>query len=102
MEIGGTLSISPAANEGIELTVDVTAPDWVQFDRIELYSHAPGREAVNGESNSTWPEGRILAKKVLDPLALPVEAVPGPASRCAACTWSRASCSAPPPTPGSW
>ncbi|MHB8875070.1 MAG: CehA/McbA family metallohydrolase [Myxococcaceae bacterium] len=80
VDIGGTLSISPAASEGIELTVDVTAPDWVQFDRVELYSHAPGREAVNGESNSGWPEGRILAKKVLDPLSLPVEAVPGPGS----------------------
>jgi hypothetical protein len=77
VEVGDTLKISAAANEGIEITVDVTTQEWVQFDRIELYSHAPGREAVNGESNTSWPEGRILAKKTLDPLALTVEAVPG-------------------------
>ena len=77
VEVGDTLKLSPAASEGLELTVDVTAQDWVQFDRIELYSHATGREAVNGEANTSWPEGRILDKKILDPLALTVEPVPG-------------------------
>lgn len=77
VEVGQTLKLSAAALEGVELTVEVLAADWVQFDRIELYSHAPGRTALNGEGNSTWPEGRILDKKQLDPTALTVEAVPG-------------------------
>lgn len=77
VEVGGTVSLSPAAGEGLELTVDVQGPDYLTFDRVELYSHAPGREAVNGESNSTWPDGRILDKHLVDPAALPLEPVPG-------------------------
>jgi hypothetical protein len=73
--MGETLSVT--AGEDIEVTVDVQGHEWMQLDRIELYSHAPGREAIDGESNGTWPEGRIFAVKTLDPLALPVEAVPG-------------------------
>lgn len=75
VEMGGTLSV--AAGEKLELVADVQAPDWVQFDRIEVYTHTNGREAVNGESNGEWPESRVLDKKVLDPANLTVEAVPG-------------------------
>lgn len=77
--MGETLSV--AAGEDLEVTVDVQGLEWMRLDRVELYSHAPGREAVNGESNSTWPEGRIFAVKTLDPLALPVEPVPGTSFR---------------------
>jgi hypothetical protein len=77
VEIGDTLSIAPGAGETVELTVDIQAPEWVQFDRVEIYTHATGRESVNGESNSTWPDGRILDKHVLDPAQLPLEAAPG-------------------------
>ncbi len=77
--MGETLSV--AANEDLEVTVDVQGLEWMQLDRVELYSHAPGREAENGESNATWPEGRIFAVKQLDPLAHPVEAVPGTSLR---------------------
>jgi hypothetical protein len=76
--IGDTLSV--AANDRVELTVDVQGLEWMPINRVELYSHAPGRESVNGMGNDTWPEGRILQKKDLDPLALPVEAVPGAAN----------------------
>ncbi len=79
-DIGGTVKLSASAMEGVEISVDVTALEWAQFDRLELYSHAPGREAVNGETNKTWPEGRILDKLELDPQTLNVEAVPGAAN----------------------
>ncbi len=73
VEMGGTLSV--AAGEQIELTVDVTGLDWMQIDRVEIYSHASGREAFNGESNSAWPESRILQKHdITNPT---IEAVPG-------------------------
>lgn len=75
VEMGGTLSV--AAGEKLELVADVQAPDWVQFDRIEVYTHTTGREATNGDSNGDWPEARILDKKVLDPANLTIEAVPG-------------------------
>lgn len=74
--VGGTLSVS--AGERVQLSVDVQAPEWMQFDRIELYTHAAGREAKAGESNGTWPATRIAQHHVLDPLTLPVEALPGP------------------------
>ena len=74
VEVGGTLSVG--VTESVELALDAQGPEWMQLDRAELYSHAPGREAVNGESNSSWPDGRILDRKPLD-LATAVEAVPG-------------------------
>jgi hypothetical protein len=74
VQLGGTVSVS--AGESLELTLDVQGPEWMQLDRAELYSHAPGREAVNGESNNTWPEGRMLASRPLDSLGA-VEPVPG-------------------------
>lgn len=77
VEIGGTLSIT--AGDKVEFTVEAWAQDWVQFNRAELYGHAPGRESLDGASNGEWPEGRILQKKDLDPNALPIEAVPGAA-----------------------
>lgn len=72
--IGGTVSV--AANDAIELTVDVQGPEWMLIDRIEVFSHTTGREAVNGETNSTWPDSRAVERKLL-PAMLPVEAVPG-------------------------
>lgn len=75
VDIGGTLS---AANgEKVRFTVDVQGLEWMQLDRVELYSHAPGREAVNGIENAEWPEGRILQKKDLDPSAVTLEPVAG-------------------------
>ena len=75
-EIGDTVPINAAIGETVELTVDIQAPSWVQFDRVELYAHATGRESVNGESNSTWPDGRILDKHLINPAAWTLEAVP--------------------------
>ncbi len=75
VDIGDTLSV--AANDRIELTVDVQGLEWMQINRVEIYSHTPGRDSVNGQGNDTWPDGRILQKKDLDVLAMPVEAVPG-------------------------
>lgn len=75
VDIGGTLS---AANgETVRFTVDVQGLEWMQLDRVELYSHAPGRESVNGVSNNEWPEGRILQKKELDPSMATLEPVAG-------------------------
>lgn len=75
VEIGGTISVG--AGESLELSVDVQAAEAVDFDRVELYSHAPGREAQDGESNGTWPDGRILEVHAIAPGALPLEPVPG-------------------------
>lgn len=75
VDIGGTLS---AANgEKVRFTIDVQGLEWMQLDRVELYSHAPGREAVNGIENDQWPEGRILQKKVLDLSTVTLEPVAG-------------------------
>jgi hypothetical protein len=76
--VGGTISVG--AGEKLRLSVDVQAPEWMQFDAIEVYTHTTGREATNGQSNSTWPDSRILQKRVLDPTMLTVEPVPGPGS----------------------
>ncbi|MDX2012391.1 MAG: CehA/McbA family metallohydrolase [Myxococcaceae bacterium] len=73
VDIGGTLAVT--ANDAVELTVDIQGPDWLHVDRVELYSHASGRESVDGKSNSSWPEGRVLERKAI---ATPtIEAVPG-------------------------
>lgn len=77
VEIGDTLSVDPAAGEQLELTIDVQAPEWMRFDTLELYTHAPGREALNGQANGEWPDTRVHRRIALDALALPVEAVPG-------------------------
>ncbi len=77
--IGQTLSVS--ANDAVRLTVDVQGPEWMQLDRLEVFSHAPGREATNGQSNGTWPDARTLERKVLSPASLKVEPVPGTALR---------------------
>jgi hypothetical protein len=73
--IGDTLSIS--ANTPVELTVTVQAPEWMQFDALELYTHATGRESTNGVANTDWPESRVLATKRFPVGTLPLEAVPG-------------------------
>ena len=73
IDIGGTVSV--AANDAVELTVDVQGPEWLHVDRVEVYSHAAGREATDGKSNSSWPEGRVLERRAI---AMPtLEAVPG-------------------------
>lgn len=77
-QIGDTLSVT--SGDTVRFTVDVQGLEWMQLDRVELYSHAPGREAFNGVSNPDWPEGRILQKHTLDPATAPLEAVPGSAS----------------------
>ncbi|MBL8951165.1 MAG: PHP domain-containing protein [Myxococcaceae bacterium] len=74
VDVGDTLSISPTANEKVELTVDVQAPEWMTFDRVEVYTHAAGREASNGASNDTPPAA--VETRMLDSTMLPVEAVP--------------------------
>ncbi len=73
--IGDTLSV--AAGQTIDVTVDVQAPEWMQFDSIELYSHALGRDSRDGVANTSWPDSRILQRKQYDPTALPLEPVPG-------------------------
>ncbi len=76
-QIGDTLSIDSAAGDTVELTVDVQAPEWMNFTSIEIYTHTTGREALNGAINSEWPDNRRLAFKTYDPTMLPLEAVPG-------------------------
>jgi hypothetical protein len=75
--VGDTVSVNAAAGEKLRITARVQAPEWMQFDRIELYTHATGREAWEGEANTAWPTGRIHQSRALDPAALPVVAVPG-------------------------
>jgi len=72
VDVGDTLSL--AAGEKVELTVDVQAPEWMTFDIIEVFTHGPGREAVNGVTNTTalMP----VASRSLVSTMLPVEAVP--------------------------
>ena len=53
VEMGGTVSLQ--SGESMELTVDVQAPEWMKFSSIELYTHADGREALNGEPNGNAP-----------------------------------------------
>ncbi|MEW5740405.1 MAG: CehA/McbA family metallohydrolase [Myxococcota bacterium] len=77
VEVGGLISVASAAGEKLRLTVEIEAPEWMQFDAVELYTHASGREATNGEPNSAWPDTRILQKRTLDPSMLTLEAVPG-------------------------
>ncbi|MBK7858911.1 MAG: CehA/McbA family metallohydrolase, partial [Archangiaceae bacterium] len=76
VDVGDTLSVSPGGGEKVELTVDVQAPEWMSFDTLELYTHASGREAVNGVENADWPPARVLQTRTLDLSSLPVEAVP--------------------------
>ncbi|MFT3710925.1 MAG: CehA/McbA family metallohydrolase [Archangium sp.] len=77
--MGDTLSIN--AGDRVEFTLDVQGLEWMGINRVELYSHAPGREAVDGVENTEWPEGRILQKFDIDPMTLPLEPVPGTSLR---------------------
>jgi hypothetical protein len=74
VEPGGTLSVDPGVGEKVQLSVDVQAPAWMTFDTIEVYTHALGREAVNGVSNSNPPVP--LQSKTINPTMF-VEPVPG-------------------------
>jgi hypothetical protein len=73
VDIGGTVSV-PAGGE-LELKVDVQGPEWMRVDRIELYSHAPGREALAGAQNDAAPVP--VATASLDAADSALEAVPG-------------------------
>lgn len=73
--VGDLVSVS--AGQRVQLTVDVQAPEWMQFDSIEIHTHAPGREATNGEENGTLLPPRAELKKSYTPSMLPLEAVPG-------------------------
>jgi hypothetical protein len=50
--------LSVSATDEVRLTVDVPSPEWMQLELLEVFSHAPGREATNGQSNGTWPDER--------------------------------------------
>ncbi|MFT3708416.1 MAG: CehA/McbA family metallohydrolase [Archangium sp.] len=74
-DVGDTVSL--AAGQSMRLTVDVQAPEWMQFDSIEVHTHVDGREALNGEANSTLKPAQAALKKTYDPTMLPLEPVPG-------------------------
>lgn len=72
-DVGDTVSI--AAGEKVRIAVEVQAPEWMQFDQLELHAHGTGRESVNGVGNNKAP---IPVQTFgLDPKALPLEPVPG-------------------------
>ncbi len=75
LEVGDTVSI--AAGTSLRLTVDVQAPEWMQFDSIEVHTHVDGREATNGEANSVLKPAQAAFRKTYDPTMLPLEPVPG-------------------------
>lgn len=75
LEVGDTVSI--ASGGSIQLTVDVQAPEWMQFDSVEVHTHVPGREALNGEANDVLKPAQTALRKTFDPTMLPLEAVPG-------------------------
>jgi hypothetical protein len=79
--LGQTLSISAAAGEKVELTVDVQAPEWMLFDTIEVFTYADGRESLGGVDNSSWPEARVHQSRTVDLASLPLEVVPGTGAR---------------------
>ncbi|MBI3183201.1 MAG: CehA/McbA family metallohydrolase [Myxococcales bacterium] len=73
--IGGTASLNPAAGERLRVDVDIQAAEWMTFDSLELYAHAPGREATDGQDNAEWPDSRILQRKALSAGAQALEPV---------------------------
>ncbi|MGV3619574.1 MAG: CehA/McbA family metallohydrolase [Archangium sp.] len=74
-ELGDTVSLT--VGQQLELTVDVQAPEWMQFDSLEIHTHADGRSATDGQANETLVPATAALKKTYDPTALPLEAVPG-------------------------
>ena len=72
-EVGDTVT----GGGELELTVDVQAPEWLQFDTVEIHTHATGRGALNGEGNNTLVPAQASLKRTFDPTLLPLEAVPG-------------------------
>ncbi len=71
--IGDLISVDPASQQ-LELTVDVQAPEWMQFDSVEIYTHTTGREATRGVANTDWKPA--VASKSYPQGSLTVEAVP--------------------------
>ena len=74
-QLGDTASVS--AGHQLELTVDVQAPEWLQFDSLEIHTHAEGRTATDGQANDTFVPTEASLRKTYDPTSLPLEAVPG-------------------------
>jgi hypothetical protein len=77
VDVGDTLSVNVAGGEKVQLTVDVQSPAWLTFDSIQVYTHAVGRDAHDGMSNTEWPDSRVLQKKTYDPTMFTLEPVPG-------------------------
>jgi hypothetical protein len=77
--IGDVISINHANGETLNLNVDVEAPEWVNFDSIEVYTYASGREAAGGTENDNAPT--MSAQQQLQLGTLPIEAVPGPGTQ---------------------
>ena len=76
---GPTFEVGDTVTGGgeLELTVDVQAPEWMQFDSVEVHTHALGRGALNGVGNGTLLPAQTALRKTYDPTMLPIEAVPG-------------------------
>lgn len=64
-------SLEVPAGTQLELTVDVQAADWVQFDSIEVHTAAPGRESLHGVANSTFVAAALT--QLLNPATLPAD-----------------------------
>lgn len=72
-EVGDTVT----GGGELELTVDVQAPEWMQFDAVEVHTHATGRGSTNGVGNDTLLPAQASLRKTFDPTMLPLEPVPG-------------------------
>lgn len=72
---GGVFSAGDAldvpAGTQLELTVDVQAADWVQFDVVEVHTDAPGRESLGGVANNTLVPAALT--QTLNPTTLPTD-----------------------------
>jgi hypothetical protein len=49
----------------------------MQFDSLEVHTHAPGRGALDGLSNNTLVPAQPALRRTYDPTMLTLEAVPG-------------------------
>ena len=49
----------------------------MQWDTLEVLTHADGREALDGGANTAWPTAGVAQARTYAPLALPLEVVPG-------------------------
>lgn len=74
-QLGDTVPLT--AGQQLELTVDVQAPEWMQFDSVEVHTHADGRTASDGVENAAFVATDAALRKTFDPTMLPLEPVPG-------------------------